>query len=185
MKLSCAYIMCIDHLTGRWKVTVCSYVLQNENVTYTFVQCCVICLIFISKWDPFRNKSYQREAILKINRYLFFFFFLKMSSEHYPLVWVHVQCSLFLVLIETNKQTKTNKKKKKKKEIPGFEPTTIFMFPRYTLSPVGHRGVLFHCEEEPFGISLLNLCDKTWSNVNKSSRFTVKIWWFFAHSLHF
>ena len=64
------------------------------------------------------------------------------------------------------------KKKKKKREILGFEPTPIFIqcFLRYTLSPVGHRGVLFQCEEEPFDISLLNLCDKTWSNVNKSSR---------------
>ena len=76
---------------------------------------CVIYLIFISKWDLFRNKSYQRETILKINRYLFTF--LKMSSEHYPLVCVRVQCSSFLGLIE----------KKKKKEIPGFEPTPIFI----------------------------------------------------------
>ena len=81
---------------------------------------CVICLIFISKWDPFRNKSYQRETILKINRYLFTF--LKMSSEHYSLAWVHVQCSSFLGLIEKKK-----KKKKKKKRIPGFEPTPIFI----------------------------------------------------------
>ena len=78
---------------------------------------CVICLIFISKWDPFRNKSYQRETILKINRYLFTF--LKMSSEHYSLAWVHVQCSSFLGLIE--------KKKKKKRKIPGFEPTPNFI----------------------------------------------------------
>ena len=77
----------------------------------------VICLIFISKWDPFRNKSYQRETILKINRYLFTF--LKMSSEHYSLAWVHVQCSSFLGLIK--------KKRKKKREIPGFEPTPIFI----------------------------------------------------------
>ena len=41
-----------------------------------------------------------------------------MSSEHYPLVWVHVQslCSSFLGLIE-----------EKKKKIPGFEPTPIFI----------------------------------------------------------
>ena len=139
---------------------------------------CVICLIFISKWDPFRNKSYQRETILnKINRCLFTF--LKMSSEHYLLAWVHVQCSSFLGLIE--------KKKEKKKGNPGIRTHANLhtVFPRYTLSPVGHRGVLFQYEEEPFDISLLNLCDKTWSNVNKSSRFTVKIWWFFAHSLHF
>ena len=77
---------------------------------------CVICLIFVSKWDPFRNKSYQRETILKINRYLFTF--LKMSSEHYSLAWVHVQCSSFLGLIV---------KKRKKKEIPGFKPTPIFI----------------------------------------------------------
>ena len=116
---------------------------------------CVICLIFIifiSKWDPFRNKSYQRETILKINRYLFTF--LKMFSEHYPLMWVHVQCSSFLGLIE---------KKKKKKRNPGIRTHANLhtVFPRYTLSPVGHRGVLFHCEEEPFDISLLNLCNKT------------------------
>ena len=35
---------------------------------------CVFCLIFISKCDPFRNNSYQRETILKINRYSFTFF---------------------------------------------------------------------------------------------------------------
>ena len=82
---------------------------------------CVICLIFISKWDPFRNKSYQRETILnKINRCLFTF--LKMSSEHYLLAWMHVQCSSFLGLIEKKK-----KKKKKGKEIPGFERTPIFI----------------------------------------------------------
>ena len=80
---------------------------------------CVICLIFISKWDLFRNKSYQRETILKINRYLLTFF-LKMSSEHNSLAWVHVQCSSFLGLIE-------KKKKKKKREILGFEPTPIFI----------------------------------------------------------
>ena len=80
---------------------------------------CVICLIFISKWDPFRNKSYQRETILnKINRCLFTF--LKMSSEHYLLAWVHVQCSSFLGLIP-------KKKGKKKREFPGFEPTPIFI----------------------------------------------------------
>ena len=118
---------------------------------------CVICIIFISKWDPFRNKSYQRETILKINRYLFTF--LKMSSEHYSLAWVHVQCSSFLDLIEKKKE----KKKKKKGEIPGLEPTPIFIqcFRGIRLSPVDHRGVLFQCEEEPFDISLLNLCDKT------------------------
>ena len=77
-----------------------------------------------------------------------------MSSEHYPLVWVHVQCSSFLGLIE---------KKKKKKGNPGIRthPNFHTVFPRYTLSPVGHRGVLFQCEKEPFDISLLNLCDKT------------------------
>ena len=79
------------------------------------------------------------------------------------------------------------KKKEKKKRNPGIRThaTLHTVFPRYTLSPVDHRGVLFQYEEEPFDISLLNLCDKTWSNVNKSSRFTVKIWWYFAHSLHF
>ena len=74
---------------------------------------CVICLIFISKWDPFRNKSYQRETILKINRYLFTF--LKMSSEHYSLAWVHVQCSSFLDLIEKKKK----KRRRKKRGNPG------------------------------------------------------------------
>ena len=123
MKLSCAYIMCIDHLTGRWKVTVCSYVLQNENVTYTFVQCCVICLIFISKWDPFRNKSYQREAILKINRYLFifFFFFWKclQSTTHWCGCMYNARYFWFW-LKQTNKQKQTKKKKKKEKGNPGI-----------------------------------------------------------------
>ena len=41
-----------------------------------------------------------------------------MSSDHYPLMWVHVQCSSFLGLIE---------KERKKKEIPGFGPTPIFI----------------------------------------------------------
>ena len=109
---------------------------------------CVICLIFISKWDPFRNKSYQRETILnKINRCLFTF--LKMSSEHYLLAWVHVQCSSFFLF--------DWKKKGKKKGNPGIRTHANLhtVFPRYTLSPVGHRGVLFQCEEEPFDISLL------------------------------
>ena len=138
---------------------------------------CVICLIFISKWDPFRNKSYQRETILKINRYLFTF--LTMSSEHYSLACgCMYNARHFWVWLEKKGQKKGN---------PGIRTHANLhtVFPRYTLSPVGHRGVLFQCEEEPFDISLLNLCDKTWSNVNKSSRFTVKIWWFFAHSLHF
>ena len=42
-----------------------------------------------------------------------------MSSEYYPLVWGHVQCSSFLGLIE--------KEEEEKKEIPGFEPTPIFI----------------------------------------------------------
>ena len=42
-----------------------------------------------------------------------------MSSEHYSLAWVHVQCSSFLGLIE--------KKNEKKREIPEFEPTPIFI----------------------------------------------------------
>ena len=45
-----------------------------------------------------------------------------MSSEHYSLAWVHVQCSSFLGLIEKKKR---KKKKEKKREIPGFEPTPI------------------------------------------------------------
>ena len=78
---------------------------------------CVICLIFISKWDPFRNKSYQRETILKINRYLFTF--LTMSSEHYSLACgCMYNARHFWVWLE---------KKGEKKEIPGFEPTPIFI----------------------------------------------------------
>ena len=78
-----------------------------------------------------------------------------MSSEHYSLASVHVQCSSFLGLIE--------EKKEKKKRNPGIRThaNLYTVFPRYTFSPVGHRGVLFQCEEEPFDISLLNLCDKT------------------------
>ena len=45
-----------------------------------------------------------------------------MSSEHHSLASVHVQCSSFLGLIKKKKG-----KKKKKREIPGFEPTPIFI----------------------------------------------------------
>ena len=141
---------------------------------------CVICLIFISKWDPFRNKSYQRETILKINRYLLTFFWKCLQST------THWRGCMYNAR-HFGVWLKKKRKEKKKKGNPGIRTHanlhTVFL--RYTLSPVGHGGVLFQCEEEPFDISLLNLCDKTWSNVNKSSRFTVKIWWFFAHSLHF
>ena len=86
---------------------------------------------------------------------MIFIHFFKMCSEHYSLAWVHVQCSSFLGLIE-------KKKNEKKKGNPGIRTHanlhTVFL--RYTLSPVGHRGVLFQCEE-PFDISLFNLCDKT------------------------
>ena len=51
-----------------------------------------------------------------------------MSSEHYSLAWVHVQCKSFWGLIEKKKkERKKRSKKKKKKEIPGFEPTPIFI----------------------------------------------------------
>ena len=133
---------------------------------------CVICLIFKSKWDPFRNKSYQRETILKINRYLFTFLRALLTG---------VGACTMLVIFGFDWKNKGGKKERN----PGIRTHANTVFPRYTLSPVGHRGVLFQCEEEPFDISLLNLCDKTWSNVNKSSRFTVKIWWFFSHSLRF
>ena len=153
MKLFCAYIIVYRSLNRSLKGD-CLFLCFTKGTCHIIHLCifCVICLIFISKWDPSRNKSYQRETILKINRYLFTF--LKMSSEHYPLVWVHVQCSSFLGLIE---------KKKKKKGNSGIRTHANLhtVFTRYTLSPVGHRGVLFQCEEEPFGISLLNLCDKT------------------------
>ena len=81
--------------------------------------CCVICLIFISKWDPFRNKSYQRETILKINRYLFFFFFFFGKCLQSTTHWCGCMYNArhFWVWL----------KKKKKKEIPGFEPTPIFI----------------------------------------------------------
>ena len=46
-----------------------------------------------------------------------------MSSEHYSLAWVHVQCSSFLDLIEKKKR----KEEEKKGEIPGLEPTPIFI----------------------------------------------------------
>ena len=66
------------------------------------------------------------------------------------------------------KKEKERKKKKKrererKKGNPGIRTHANLhtVFPRYTLSPVGHRGVLLQCEEEPFDISLLTLCDKT------------------------
>ena len=166
--------MCIDHLTDRWKVTVCAYVLQNEHVTYTFLH--ILCNLshFPIKLG-FRNKSYQRETILKINRYLFTFF-----ENFFRALLTGVGACTMLVIFGFDW-------KKKKKVNPGIRTHANLhtVFPRYTLSPVGHRGVLFQCEEEPFDISLLNLCDKTWSNVNKLSRFTVKIWWFFVHSLHF
>ena len=138
---------------------------------------CVICLIFISKWDPFRNKSYQRETIFKIDKYLFSFF-----ENVFRALLTGVGACTMLITFGFDW-----KKKGKKRGSPGIRTHANLhtVFPRYTLSPVGHRGVLFQCEEEPFDISLLNLCDKTWSNVNKSFRFTVKIWWFFAHSLHF
>ena len=78
------------------------------------------------------------------------------------------------------------KKKKKKRKAWGSNLRHIFLlFARYTLSPVGHGGALFRCEEKPFNISFLILCDITWPNVNKSFRFTVKIRWFLAHSFHF
>ena len=54
-----------------------------------------------------------------------------------------------------------------KKGNPGIR-THAIVFPRYTLSPVGHGGALFQCEENPFDISLLILCDIKWPNVNKS-----------------
>ena len=36
-----------------------------------------------------------------------------MSSEHYSLAWVHVQCSSFLGLIEKKKEKRKKKKKGK------------------------------------------------------------------------
>ena len=88
---------------------------------------CVICLIFISKWDPFRNKSYKRETILKINRYLFTF--LTMSSEHYSLACgcMYNACHFWVWL----------GKKRKKKGNPWIRTHANLhtVFPRYTLSP--------------------------------------------------
>ena len=77
-----------------------------------------------------------------------------MSSEHYSL-------GAYTMLVIFGFDCK--KEKKKKKGNPGIRTHANLhrVFPRYTLSPVGHRGVLFQCEEEPFDISLLNLCDKT------------------------
>ena len=79
---------------------------------------CVICLIFISKWDPFRNKSYQRETILKINRYLFTFLKCLQSTTHWRGCMYNARH--FWVWLK-------KKRKKKKREFPGFEPTPIFI----------------------------------------------------------
>ena len=91
------------------------------------------------------------------------------------------------IKIPPHKKKKKERKEKKKRGKPGVRSYAIssFLFARYTLSPVGHGGALFRCEEKPFNISFLILCDITWPNVNKSFRFTVKIRWFLAHSFHF
>ena len=82
-------------------------------------------------------------------------------------------CTMLVILGFDLKKKKERKKKKKKererereRERKGNPRTRTHanlhtVFPRYTLSPVGHRGVLLQCEEEPFDISLLTLCDKT------------------------
>ena len=59
------------------------------------------------------------------------------------------------------KEKKREREKKKRKSRIRTHANLHTVFPRYTLSPVGHRGVLLQCEEEPFDISLLTLCDKT------------------------
>ena len=105
--------MCIDHLTGRWKVTVCSYVLQRNMSHIHLCIFCVICLIFISKWDPFRNKSYQRETILKINRYLFTFWKYLQSTTHWR--GCMYNASHFGVWLEKKRKKRKEKEKKKKK----------------------------------------------------------------------
>ena len=78
--------------------------------------CCVICLIFISKWDPFRNKSYQREAILKINRYYFFFFFFFLNVFRALPTGVGACTMLVIFGFDWNKQKKEKRKKRKSRD---------------------------------------------------------------------
>ena len=101
---------------------------------------CVICLIFISKCDPFRNNSYQRETILKINRYSFTF-----SENVFRALLTGVGAWTMLAIFGFDWG---KKKKKGKSRDSNPRQSSCSVFPRHTLSPVGHRGVLFQCEDE-------------------------------------
>ena len=79
---------------------------------------CVFCLIFISKCDPFRNNSYQRETILKINRYSFTVF----ENVFRALLTGVGACTMLAIFGFDG-----GEEEEEENEIPGFEPTPIFI----------------------------------------------------------
>ena len=88
--------MRIDHLTGRWKVCILFAVMFYKRNMSHMHSCmyCVVCRIFTSKCDYLKHNSYQRETVLKINRYSFTF--RKMSLEQCSLSYIYVGARTFL-----------------------------------------------------------------------------------------